>query len=74
MNIAPNGHSAQQEKKVANKLYRDIIIAVIVAAMCLITYGFLNKDIRTRVQKPDDKSAVESPVPNPVPAPNDTNP
>lgn len=43
MNIAPSGHSAKQEKKVANKLYETIIVVVIITALCLITYGMFNK-------------------------------
>lgn len=58
MNIAPSGHSAQQEKKVANNLYRDIIIMVIVTAIALITYGFLSKDINKRVENPTTAAPV----------------
>jgi hypothetical protein len=52
MEIAPSGHSAKKEKKVANKLYRTIIIVVILTGLGLIAYGTLSKDVKVRVQNP----------------------
>ena len=66
MSIIDNKKSPKQEKKVANQLYKSIVVVITIAALCLIIFRLLVNKSPLEIPTPPSQQEESRPLQNDV--------